>query len=268
MKRFILTLTLITISLISCKTVDLEQQTEVVEEKEASPSNIEALNIENQFKIDELMKVNDLEPTFIVVEEPRIHEVSSSENKDTKISGTAAVKQNLEDITILPEYKDGRLQKANIAVRWGFICQLISTAIIIVARYLPATDAVMQDSYVSLLGQNWVFVLASLTAYTVSQHWDVWVFHSIRDRYIEKHGSIRGGKWIWNNASTCTSQMLDSVIYVVLAFGFGFGWLFDPSMCSVMVNMIIGQILVKVVIALLDTPIFYLCTRGSDHAEF
>ena len=159
-------------------------------------------------------------------------------------------------------------EKANIAVRWGFICQLISTAIIIVARYLPATDAVMQDSYVSLLGQNWVFVLASLTAYTVSQHWDVWVFHSIRDRYIEKHGSIRGGKWIWNNASTCTSQMLDSVIYVVIAFGFGFGWLFDPSMCSVMVNMIIGQILVKVVIALLDTPIFYLCTRGSDHAEF
>ena len=156
-------------------------------------------------------------------------------------------------------------EKANIAVRWGFVCQLISTLIIIIARYLPATDAVMQDSYVTLLGQNWVFVLASLTAYTVSQHWDVWVFHNIRDSYIKKHGSTKGGKWIWNNASTCTSQMLDSVIYVVIAFGFGFGWLFDSSMHSVMINMIIGQILVKVVIALLDTPIFYLCTRGSSH---
>ena len=156
-------------------------------------------------------------------------------------------------------------EKANIAVRWGFVSQLISTAIIIIARYLPATDAVMQDSYVTLLGQNWVFVLASLTAYTISQHWDVWVFHNIRDRYIEKHGSTKGGKWIWNNASTCTSQMLDSVIYVVIAFGFGFGWLFDSSMHSVMVNMIIGQVLVKVVIALLDTPIFYLCTRGSSN---
>ena len=156
-------------------------------------------------------------------------------------------------------------EKANIAVRWGFVSQLISTAIIIIARYLPATDAVMQDSYVTLLGQNWVFVLASLTAYTVSQHWDVWVFHNIRDRYIKKHGSTKGGKWIWNNASTCTSQMLDSVIYVVIAFGFGFGWLFDSSMHSVMINMIIGQVLVKVVIALLDTPIFYLCTRGSSN---
>ena len=156
-------------------------------------------------------------------------------------------------------------EKANIAVRWGFVCQLISTLIIIIARYLPATDAVMQDSYVTLLGQNWVFVLASLTAYTVSQHWDVWVFHNIRDSYIKKHGSTKGGKWIWNNASTCTSQMLDSIIYVVIAFGFGFGWLFDSSMHSVMINMIIGQILVKVVIALLDTPIFYLCTRGSSN---
>lgn len=158
-------------------------------------------------------------------------------------------------------------EKANIAVRWGFVSQLISTAIIIIARYLPATDAVMQDSYVTLLGQNWVFVLASLTAYTISQHWDVWVFHNIRDRYIKKHGSTKGGKWIWNNASTCTSQMLDSIIYVMIAFGFGFGWLFDSSMHRVMINMIIGQILVKVVIALLDTPIFYLCTRGSSHGH-
>ena len=156
-------------------------------------------------------------------------------------------------------------EKANIAVRWGFVSQLISTAIIIIARYLPATDAVMQDSYATLLGQNWVFVLASLTAYTVSQHWDVWVFHNIRDRYIKKHGSTKGGKWIWNNASTCTSQMLDSAIYVVIAFGFGFGWLFDSAMHSVMINMIIGQVLVKVVIALLDTPVFYLCTRGSSN---
>lgn len=156
-------------------------------------------------------------------------------------------------------------EKANIAVRWGFVVQLISTAIIIIARYLPAVDDAMQSSYVNLLGQNWVFVLASLTAYTISQHWDVWVFHNIRDSYIKKHGSTKGGKWIWNNVGTCTSQMLDSAIYVVIAFGFGFGWLFDSSMHSVMINMIIGQILVKVIIALLDTPIFYLCTRGSSN---
>ena len=154
-------------------------------------------------------------------------------------------------------------EKANLAVRWGFICQVVSTAIVIVARYLPAADPVMQDSYVNLMGQNWVFVAASLTAYMISQHWDVWVFHSLRDRFIRKHGSTKGGKWIWNNVSTCTSQVLDSVIYVLIAFGLGFGWLFDAGMHSTMINMIIGQIVVKWVLAILDTPIFYWCTRGS-----
>lgn len=154
--------------------------------------------------------------------------------------------------------------KANIAVKWGFVCQVISTLIVVIARYLPATDSVMQESFVNLMGQNWVFVLASLTAYTVSQSWDVWIFHKIRDKYITKHGSTKGGKWIWNNLSTCTSQTLDSIIYVLIAFGCGFGWLGDPAMHGTMINMIIGQAAVKIVLALLDTPIFYWCTRGSD----
>lgn len=154
-------------------------------------------------------------------------------------------------------------KKASTAVQWGFVCQLISTAIIVIARYLPATDAAMQESYVTLLGQNWVFVAASLTAYTVSQHWDVWVFHTIRDAYIKKHGTTKGGKWIWNNVGTITSQILDSIIYVMIAFGLGFGWLFDSAMHTAMLNMVVAQVAVKTLIALLDTPIFYLCTRGS-----
>lgn len=150
MKRFILTLTLITISLISCKTVDLEQQTEVVEEKEVGQieqSDIKSRNMEIQFKVDELMKVNDLEPTFIVVEEPRIHEVSSSENKDTKISGTAAVKQNLEDVTILPEYKDGRLQgwiyRENAVYK--VICQTYHSTMIL---FEPGEE-IVENPYIS-----------------------------------------------------------------------------------------------------------------------
>lgn len=48
----------------------------------------------------------------------------------------------------------------------------------------PATDAVMDNAYQTLLGQNWIFVIGSLSAYLVSQSWDVAVFHAIRDRYI------------------------------------------------------------------------------------
>lgn len=154
-------------------------------------------------------------------------------------------------------------EKANIAVKGGFICQLFSTALIILVRYFPTTDAAMQESYVTLLGQNWVFVVASLVAYVCSQTIDVNLFHAIRGWYIKKHGSTKGGKWIWNNVGTMTSQLVDSVVYVFIAFGFGFGWLFQDGMRLVLFNMILGQWLFKVAIAALDTPLFYLFTRRS-----
>lgn len=157
-------------------------------------------------------------------------------------------------------------EKANIAVKGGFICQLFSTALIILVRYFPTTDAVVQESYVTLLGQNWVFVVASLVAYVCSQTIDVKLFHTIRDKYIKKHGSTKGGKWIWNNGSTMTSQLVDSVVYVLIAFGFGFGWLFQDGMRLVLFNMILGQWLFKVALAALDTPLFYLFTRRSNEA--
>lgn len=157
-------------------------------------------------------------------------------------------------------------EKANIAVKGGFICQLFSTALIILVRYFPTTDAAMQESYVTLLGQNWVFVVASLVAYVCSQSLDVKLFHAIRGWYIRKHGSTKGGKWIWNNAGTMTSQLVDSIVYVLIAFGFGFGWLFQDGMRIVLFNMILGQWLFKIVLAALDTPLFYLFTRRSNEA--
>lgn len=152
-------------------------------------------------------------------------------------------------------------KESRLAVRYGFICQLVSTLIIIIARYLPAVDEGMQDSYVALLGQNWVFVVASMVAFLASQSWDVFVFHKLRDNYIKKHGSRKGGRWIWNNGSTIGSQLIDSIIYVLIAFGFGFGWLFDSNMHGMLFSMVVGQFIIKTVLALLDTPIFYLLTR-------
>lgn len=158
-------------------------------------------------------------------------------------------------------------EESKLAVRFGFICQLVSTIFIILARYLPAVDPAMQDHYVSLLGQNWIFVLASMSAFLASQSWDVFVFHKLRNNYIAKHGSRDGGRWIWNNGSTIGSQLIDSIIYVIVAFGFGFGWLFQFEMHGMLFSMIVGQWLCKAVLALLDTPIFYFLTRGTDYAK-
>lgn len=143
--------------------------------------------------------------------------------------------------------------------------QLLATFIIMVTQYMPTVSAETQKAYDMLLGQNWIFTLGSLTAYLISQSLDVSVFHKIRDAYIKKHGSTKGGRWIWNNASTLTSQLVDTAIFCVIAFGVGFGWLWDNP--QAVVNMVIGQYLVKACIALLDTPFFYFFTKRRSAEE-
>lgn len=154
-------------------------------------------------------------------------------------------------------------KEANACVRFGFICQVFATLLIIFTQYLPAVDPNMQSAYNSLLGQNWIFVVGSLIAYICSQAWDVYIFHRIRDKYVSIDGNSRR-RWIWNNVSTMTSQIIDTVLFIGISFGLGFGWLFNPDMHTVLLGMMIGQYLIKFVLAALDTPIFYILTRKSQ----
>ena len=83
-------------------------------------------------------------------------------------------------------------------------------------------------------------------------------------RYVKRHGSTKGGRWLWNNGSTLTSQIWDTVIYATISFGLGLGWLFTAEGRMQLMGIIIGQYLLKAGLALLDTPFFYFFTRNAD----
>ena len=146
-------------------------------------------------------------------------------------------------------------QEANHTVRLGFICQIISLLLIGAAILLPvAPFADNQAAFSSIMGSTFRVVAASMVAYICSQTWDVWVFHRIRDSYVRGHGSVKGGRWIWNNASTMTSQLIDTTIFILLAF---YGVVPD------IFSMILSQYVVKLVYAALDTIPFYLLTNRT-----
>ena len=146
-------------------------------------------------------------------------------------------------------------QQANECVKLGFIAQLTALVLVQLTKYLPAYDDSMQVAYNMVLGQGWLYVLASLLAYYTAQSWDVWVFHKIRDKF-NGNPNLR---WIWNNLSTITSQFIDTLIFITIAFGLGLGWLFNNI--EMFWLMVIGQYLFKAGLAILDTPLFYLMTR-------
>ena len=147
-------------------------------------------------------------------------------------------------------------EEANKTVLLGFICQCVSLILIALAILLPvASFADNQAEFQLILGSSFRVVFASMIAYICSQSWDVWVFHKVRDLYIAIHGSRIGGRWIWNNVSTMTSQIIDTGIFITIAF---YGVVPD------IFAMIISQYLVKLVYAVLDTVPFYLLTNYAD----
>ncbi|MBP5300455.1 MAG: queuosine precursor transporter [Victivallales bacterium] len=152
---------------------------------------------------------------------------------------------------------------ASRSVFYGFAAQLFASALILFTERLPAAEPAMQEAYSRLLGQNLLFVTASLIAYFVSQLWDIWLFHRIRDWYLNARGGSTAARWIWNNASTMTSQILDTVLFIGIVFGSGFGWFRNREMWPVLAATTVGQYLFKLLLAALDTPVFYLLTRGT-----
>ena len=141
-------------------------------------------------------------------------------------------------------------EEAQKTVKLGLKIQLASTALILLAIWLPpAIFAVdFNVAFKTVLGQNVRVVFASLTAYTISQAHDVISFNFWRNKTKGKH------KWLRNNASTLVSQIIDTAIFITIAF-----WGMVPNLLW----MIISQYVVKAIIALLDTPFFYLLTRDK-----
>ena len=139
-------------------------------------------------------------------------------------------------------------------VKVGFIASVFASCMIYLTGLLPAAvfSKATSDAYNILLGLNMKFVFASMVAYYISQSWDVWFFHFIGEKTNGKY------KWLRNNASTMTSQMIDTSIFITIAF-----WGVVPNIWI----MIVSQYFVKLIIALLDTPLFYFFTRKHNGFE-
>lgn len=157
-------------------------------------------------------------------------------------------------------------QEANKSVKMGFCAQIFAIVLIVLTQYTPTDDLKMQNAYETLLGQSPYFVAGSLCAYLCSQNWDVFVFHKIRDRFKSK-SNFAEWKWVWNNGSTMTSQIIDTFIYTIVSFGLGFGWLFDPTKYRMMLSIMLGQYLLKFCLAAADTPFFYYFTRSNSNPK-
>jgi len=147
---------------------------------------------------------------------------------------------------------------ATRAMYIGLVAQIISSALIALTVALPGADGSLTSAFDAVMGTTPWFVIASLVSFVFAQTADIAIFHGIRKRLMSKG---RRCKWVWNNLSTIVSQIIDTGIYVTIAFGIGQGYFFQADMRWLLLQMAVSQIIVKVVLAIADTPLFYALTR-------
>jgi len=91
-----------------------------------------------------------------------------------------------------------------VVVNVAFLANFLVLALVWSTLAAPGVDPEVSAAFETALGPATNVVAGSLLAYLVSQNWDVFVFHAIRDRTGE------GLLWLRNLASTTTSQALDT----------------------------------------------------------
>ncbi len=144
-------------------------------------------------------------------------------------------------------------ERAGRTVVGGFIALIASLVLVQLSLAWPAAPFWGKEAaFTTILGATSRIIIASFVAYLVSQFHDVWAFHFWRRVTAERH------LWLRNTLSTAVSQLIDSALFVTIAF---YG-------SMPILPLILGQWVIKLAIGLLDTPLVYLVVwyirRGSD----
>lgn len=139
-------------------------------------------------------------------------------------------------------------RRANQVVKVGLIASLVVMLVVTISSLVPATtwSPVSDAEFNKVFGLTGVAVAASMLAYLFAQFIDIQVFHYLKELTNGKH------LWLRNNFSTITSQLVDTVAVLLLLCFFGaIKW-------ELFGTLLLSGFLFKVIIALCDTPFFYL----------
>ena len=143
-------------------------------------------------------------------------------------------------------------KEAQKAVQMGFLVSIIMIVMMSLALLYQPTNqpntAVfshnIHNAFATIINFTPRFIIGSLLAYYISQRFDVWAFHAIKQKTGEKH------LWLRNNASTMSSQILDTAIYSLVAW-----WGIVDLKTAIQLGLV--KYAFKVMISIIDTGFIY-----------
>ncbi len=131
----------------------------------------------------------------------------------------------------------------------GVIALLLMILITSIAIAVPAAErSIDNESYSMIFKVTIRMTIASILAFVIAQLHDMWSFHFWKRKTEGRH------LWLRNNISTFFSQLIDSTVFMFVAF-----YKTAPMWDAVFViSLIVPYWIFKILFALLDTPFAYL----------
>ncbi|MCJ7800881.1 MAG: queuosine precursor transporter, partial [Candidatus Marinimicrobia bacterium] len=139
-------------------------------------------------------------------------------------------------------------KKADQIVISGLVASIFVMGVVLIANAMPQTvwSPVNSETFNKVFGLFGPAVFASMVAYLTAQFIDIRIFHFWKRLTKGKH------LWLRNNGSTIISQFVDTAAVLLLLCITGvIEWSRLPGLFE-------NGFIFKVMIALLDTPLFYL----------
>lgn len=148
-------------------------------------------------------------------------------------------------------------KRANLLVWIGLIVNVWVVGVIYVGGLVPdyKFEGADYSAFYRIRELTLGAVVGSMVAYFVAQFIDVKIFHFFKERDGDKR------LWLRNNASTLISQLVDSIVVILivhfLSDGFGLKGQESSEIIEVLCNIIISSYLFKFVLSVIDTVPFY-----------
>ena len=143
-------------------------------------------------------------------------------------------------------------ERTRSVIRSGLFVILLVLIFSLLATNLPPSMRFQnsESAYDKIFGLSARIAAASLTAFTLAEFLDVFVFSKIRQRFGKK------ALWFRNNASNFVSQFVDTSIFYFLAF-----YVFDKPFnenAPFLIGLLIPYWLLKCFMSVIETPFVYL----------
>jgi len=134
---------------------------------------------------------------------------------------------------------------AQKAVWIGFFVLIATTILMqVTILFIPHESDFLSEHLTAIFSFLPRIAFASLVAYLISQTHDVWFFARLKKRHKKRL------LWFRNNTSTILSQLIDNIVFTLIAFVGIFSW-------EIIGQIFLTSMIMKVIVGVCDTPFVY-----------